>query len=421
MAVAGIKSVQAIELLPKVADMATAAGVDLDEAVGMAADALNVFGKMTDDPVKLAENFQYVSDVMVRTVNLANMELKLMYGVVAIGGLQFQKANQRIEDFGAAVDILAANSIKDSEAGTKINTIMTRLSAPVTAGQEALQALGIRTKDARGNLLNFVDIIEQLRQALSGMGDAKQAEYIKAIFGQQQLAAVSMLINAGVEGFRVYAGELEKAARSTQQAAEVMRQSIKNKLAVLGSAATEMGFKFIDAFKDKAVSAIESATIAIRNFDVTPLVNFAGAAADRIMRFAGILAWAAKTAWKFRGVIAAILIPIAAVNLAFMIGTGVIGLYEKAMAIKNGVVAIATGIHVAYVAVIQGNTAATVSLAWATDGARISYAIFGGVMKGVTFIQAKLVTLTIAARNGTLMQLAAENFLPPQWLYGMEF
>jgi TP901 family phage tail tape measure protein len=80
------------------------------------------------------------------------------------------------------------------------------------------------------------------------MGDAKQAEYIKAIFGQQQLTAASALINAGAEGFRVYAEQLEDAAGSTQQTAEVMRQSIKNKLAFLGSAATEMGFTniFID-------------------------------------------------------------------------------------------------------------------------------------------------------------------------------
>jgi hypothetical protein len=57
--------------------MATAAGVDIDKAVGMAEDSLNVFGKMTDDPLKLAENFQYISDIMVKTANPANMDLSL--------------------------------------------------------------------------------------------------------------------------------------------------------------------------------------------------------------------------------------------------------------------------------------------------------------------------------------------------------
>jgi TP901 family phage tail tape measure protein len=355
MAMAGIKSEQAIALLPKVADMATAAGVDLDNAVGMAADSLNIFGKMTDDPIKLAENFQYVSDIMVKTANIANMDITAMYNAVAAGGGQFKKANQRIEDFGAAVDILAANGIKGSEAGTKINTIMTRLSAPVTAGQEAIKKLGIRTKDAQENLLNFVDIIEHLKKALAGMGDAQQAEYIKAIFRQQQLTAVSALINARTDGFRVYAEQLEQSAGSTQTAAEAMRQSIKNKLAVLGSAATEMGFKFVEAFQGKAVSAIETLTGAIEKFDVAPLVNIASAAADGITRFTGALVGAVKTAWEFRYVIATILAPIAAYQIALMAITVVMGIYNK----LHGII---TAAKFLFILATKGQTAALAGL-----------------------------------------------------------
>jgi TP901 family phage tail tape measure protein len=329
MAMAGIKSEQAISLLPKVADIATAAGLDLDKAVGMAADALAVFGKMTDDPLKLANNFQYVSDIMVKTANLANMDLSLMYEAVAAGGKEFSKTNQRVEDFGAAVDVLAANAIKGAEAGGAINTMMVRLAAPAAAGEQALKALGIRTQDAQGNILNFVDIIGQLNVAFRGLGTAKQAEYIDAIFGKNRYTAASALISAGVEGFRTYSTELEKAAGSTQQSAEVMRQSIQNKLAVLGSAATELGFKFVEAFKNKGVSAIEGLTMAIEKFDVTPLVEFASKAVDGISRFAGTVAWAVKTAWDFRGVIAAILIPMAALNIAFMITQGLIGIKDK--------------------------------------------------------------------------------------------
>jgi TP901 family phage tail tape measure protein len=272
---------------------------------------------------------------------------------VSTGGAGFKEANQRIEDFGAAVDILAANSIKGSTAGKAIRTMMIRLANPLSAGAKALQTLGIRTQDAQGNMLNFVDIIGQLNVAFRGLGTAQQAAYIDALFGKNQYTAASALINAGVEGFRTYSRELDKAAGSTAQAAEAMRKSIKNKLAGLGSAATEMGFKFVEAFKDKAVAAIESATIAIRNFDVTPLVEKASAAANGIMKFAGVLAGAVKTAWQFRYAIIAIAAPIAAYNLALMIGIGIAGAYNKIMDIKNGIVAIATGFHIAYGIVIR--------------------------------------------------------------------
>jgi TP901 family phage tail tape measure protein len=408
MAMAGIKSSQAISLLPKVADMATAASLDLDQAVGMAADALNVFGKMVDDPLKLAKNFQYVSDIMVKTANLANMDLSDMYGAVKTGGSQFTRANQRIEDFGAAVDVLAA-VMKGAEAGTKLNTMMTRLSAPVTAGANALKALGIRTKDTQGNLLNFVNIIEQLKKALAGMGDAQQAEYIKAIFGQQQYNAASLLIKTGAEGFRVYAEQLETAAGSTQQAAEAMRQSIKNKLAILGSAATEMGFKFVEAFKDKAVSAIESATRAIEKIDVAPLVEFATVAGNGIMKFAGMLSGAVKTAWEFRGVIIAIVAPLAVYQGALMAITIATGAWSKITAIARVATGIATGAQMAYGIVIKGNTAATASLAFVTDQAKLATAAWTGVMKGAVLVQKGFVKTINTIRNGTLLNAAAQG------------
>jgi TP901 family phage tail tape measure protein len=329
MAMAGIKSEQAISLLPKVADMATAAGVDLDKAVGMAAGALNVFGKMTNDPLKLAENLQYVSDVMVRGANLADMSLSDMSASVSTGGAAFKEANQRVEDYIAAIDILASVNKKGTEAGKAVSAMMTRLAAKPSDVSKALNELGIRTQDAQGNMLNFVDIMGQLNIAMNGMGTAKKSEYLYRIFGQNRIEYARPLVDAGVEGFRTYSRELENAAGSTAQVAEVMRQSIKNKLAILGSAATEMGFKFVEAFKDKAVTAIESATKAIENFDVAPLVEMASAAADGIMKFAVVLVGAVKTAWQFRYVIIAITAPIAAYSTALMVAIPIIKLYTK--------------------------------------------------------------------------------------------
>jgi TP901 family phage tail tape measure protein len=352
MAQAGIKSEQAIALLPKVADMATAACVDLDDAVSMATGALNVFGKMTDDPLKLAENLQYVSDVMVKGANLADMSLSEMSASVSTGGARFKEANQRVEDYITAIDILASVNKKGAEAGNAVSAMMTRLAAKPGEVTKALNELGIRTQDAQGNMLNFVDIMGQLNVATKGMGTAKQDEYFYRIFGQNRINYARPLIEAGVEGFRVYAEQLEKAAGSTQIAAEAMRKSIKNKLAVLGSAATEMGFKFIEAFQDKAVSAIETLTGAIEKFDVTPLVNFTGAAADGIMKFAGLLAGAAKFAWDFRYAIGAILVPIIAYNLALMGIIAFMGIYGKLQLIST----ILTGSQAGALALLKKGT-----------------------------------------------------------------
>jgi hypothetical protein len=216
------------------------------------------------------------------------------------------------------------------------------------------------------------------------------------------------MLAEGSAGLKKYSEDLKNATGAAENIAEAMRQSIKNKLAVLGSAATEMGFKFVEAFKDKAVTAIGAATEAISNFDVTPLVKMASAAADGIMKFAGMLVGAVKIAWQFRYVIIAIAAPIAAYNLALMGITIITGIFNKIMAISRVITGTVTGFQIAYGIVVQHNAAATASLAFVTNEARIATAIWGGVMKAVTIIQGGFLKLIQAIRTGTLLSAAAQ-------------
>jgi TP901 family phage tail tape measure protein len=197
MPMAGIKSDQAIALLPKTANLATAAGIDLSKAAGMAADSLGVFRMMSDDPTKLAENFEYVSDILAKASSMANMDIGLMFEAASQGGAQFTKANQSIEDFGATIDALASVNIKGSEAGRAVNVMMTRLASPAKAGADALKNLGIQTMDSNGNLLNFIDIIGQFQNKMAGMGTAEAAGYIDAIFGKQYITQEMPLLMLG--------------------------------------------------------------------------------------------------------------------------------------------------------------------------------------------------------------------------------
>jgi len=334
MAMAGINSKQAISLLPKTADLATAAGLDLNAAAGIAADALGVFGMMTDDPVKLADNFSYLSDVMVKTASLANMDLPMMYEAVVAGGKEFSKANQSIEEFGAAVDVLAANGYKGSEAGRALNTMMVRLASPAKAGRDALDALGIQTTDASGNLLNFIDIIAQFEKAFQGKGTAEVAGYIDKIFGKNQYTKASAIINAGADALRNYSDQLKDASGATAQMAGVMRQSLQNRIEVLKSAATELGFKFVDAFSDKGGKAIESLTRFIEKIDMEKLIN-------RIMTVAEIISGLIKFLWDMRGVLVALSIPLAVVLAHYAKGAILLKVKSAALVYYNGIMRLA--------------------------------------------------------------------------------
>lgn len=367
LARAGVDSSNAIALLPGVADLATAACVEMNEAVGMAVGGLNVMGMMSDNPEILAQNMKRLSDVMAYTADSANMSLTDVSEAITAGGAFFKTANNDLNMFSASLTALANNSIVGAEAGTHLRNIMTNLSAPTDKAAAALKSMGIATTDSSGNLLSLSDIVGQFNKAMVGMGDAERNANLYAIFGKQNIAAFNALLNTGADALEGYAATAANSTDAAMQKAEALRGSLLNKLNVLKSALTEKGFQFVDAFAGKGGNFITELTESISNFDVTPLVNGLTTALNVITKIV-------QTAWTFRGVIIAVV----AAMTTWRLVTDAIVIAQKAY---NVITAVATGAQIAYASVIKGSTAAQSALAFATTGTKIATAIFTVVMK----------------------------------------
>lgn len=335
LARAGIDSTNAIALLPNIADLATSAMVDIDSAVNMATGTLSIFGKLSDDPKILANNMKYISDVLAKTADMANHSIEDVVAATTEGGDMFKKVNQSIENFNASLVALAKNNITGSKAGVAMRNIMLRLSAPAASGEAALKKLGIRTKDSAGNLLNIVDIIKQFETSLKGVGTADAAEYLDAIFGKQNIAAAQTLISAGSDKLLEYTSVIDDSFGAAAQKAGVMRQSLKNQIAVLMSGLSELGFKFVDAFAKKGSDSIQKLTEAVTKFDPTFIINFLTTVFNVIGKVVGLL-------WKMRIIIISLAIAwgvykaamIAAVVISKIMG--MVGAVQALMGAQQG-------------------------------------------------------------------------------------
>jgi hypothetical protein len=245
--------------------------------------------------------------------------------------------------------------------------------------------------------VSMEDQIEALYDRFSaGMtGDVQKMADLNTIFGKRTVTSMLLMLAEGSEGLKKYSKDLQDATGAAENIANAMRGSIKNRIAVLGSALTELGFKFVESFKDKGVDVISKLTETVNNFDVTPLVNMAQSAADAVVKFAGFLGGAIKTAWEFRGVILAIVAPLAIYQGALMTITIVTGIYAKVMAVVRVITGIVTGAQMAYAIVVQGNTAATAALAFVSREAAVATGIWSFVMKAAIKIQKTFAGKTI--------------------------
>lgn len=296
MAMAGLTSKQSMALLAGTTNLATAAGADLTTAVDIATDALGAFGLMTEDEKLLEGNLNRLSDVMAKTTNMFNTDISGFFESTKMGAATFTAAGQSLEDFSAMVGVMASSGIKGSESGTQLRNMMLSLASPSKTAWAALDKLGIKTTDANGNFLNIIDILAQFEKGMKGLGNAEKEAMLSDIFGKRTVTGVTLLLAEGTEGLRKYSKELQNAGGTAANVAAAMRGSLSNRIKVLGSALTELGFKFIDAFAAKGGKAVENITEAITNFDPTSIINFLTTAFDVVGKIVGIL-------WKMRIVI----------------------------------------------------------------------------------------------------------------------
>lgn len=370
LALAGVKSEQAVALLPGVADLATAAMTSMDDAVALAVGGLNTMGMMSDKPAVLSANMQRLSDVMAHTANSAYMSLQDVGAAISAGGSFFRTANNDLNIMSGSLTALAANSIKGAEAGTALRNIMTNLSAPTSTAAKALAKMNIQTTDAAGNMLPLPKIIGQFNKAMAGMGDAEKNANLYAVFGKQNIAAVSALLNTGQAALENYAAAAANSAGTVTANAEAMRGSLVNKFKVLQSALTELGFKFVDAFAAKGGNAIEMITKAVSEFDPTPLVNALVGLVDVVSGFV-------QAAWAMRGVI----VVLAGAFAVWRTALTITAIYLKGYAAITGIV---TAWQAAYGIVIKKSAAATSAYAFMTGKAKTATTLFAGTLKVLT-------------------------------------
>ena len=341
LAQAGVKSEQAISLLPGVADLATAAMTSMDEAVGLAVGALNTMGMMSDKPDELAANMTRLSDVMAHTANSAKMSLQDVGAAITAGGSFFKTTANNLDVLSGSLTALAGHSITGAEAGTALRNIMTNLSAPTAKATKALEAMGIKTTDAAGNLLALPEIIGQFNTAMAGMGDAERNANIYEIFGKQNIAAVTALLDTGQAALENYANAAGNATGTVTANAEAMRGSLSDQFKVLLSALTELGFKFVDAFAVQGGDAIKTITEAVSNFDPKPVI-------DALSTGVTVASSFFKTAWKLRGVI----MVVTGVMIAWKVATTVAAIAMAAYQIGMGV---ATAAQTAFNVAVSAN------------------------------------------------------------------
>jgi len=227
------------------------------------ADAADIITNMQSSFNLPIGKIQRVADVMTKGFTSSNSNLldfgEAMKYVAPIA----EAAGASIEDTTAMLGVLADNGIKGSMAGTAASAMFTRLQAPVGQAQDALNELGVRTKDKKGNMLPIADILKSIDKSFrkNRLGTAQQAEYLKTIFGEEAMKGAIKLIDAAGNGkLADKHGTVSNAKGATEAIAKTKTDNLDGDLKNLSSAYEDIQIEVFDKQNSGLRQLTQSAT-----------------------------------------------------------------------------------------------------------------------------------------------------------------
>ncbi|EOA4362281.1 phage tail tape measure protein [Proteus mirabilis] len=310
-AMAGFKPEQIKNAMPGTLAMSLAGDIDLGTTADIGSNILTGF-KLDSDQMGR------VSDVLVGAFTRSNTSLTMLGDTMKYVAPVASGLGVDLETAAAATGKLGDAGIQGSMAGTSLRAILGRLAEPPKMAAKALEELGIKTRDAKGNLRDFPELLAELDKKTAKMGNAQRAGFFKHIAGEEAFSALSVLAEqAGKGELQTLVADLKQAKGEVQKVAGTMTDNLSGDMKNLQSAWEDLGIQIFDGIDSPLRQISQSITRVIskvgvwmkENPELAKTLTMIGLAIAGIITTLGILSLS----------IAAMLGPLAAAKLSLSI------------------------------------------------------------------------------------------------------
>lgn len=280
MGMAGWTAQQQLDGLEGVMTLAAAGGTDLALTSDIVTDALTGMGYAASDSGKLA-------DVMAATMTSSNTDIELLgetfkYVTPLVGSLGYS-----MEDTALAIGLMASSSIKGSQAGTSLRSVMSRLAANTAGCRSDLEAIGVTITNTDGTMRPLVDVIEDMRTGFASLSAEEKVNLAQTVAGQEAMAGLLAIVNASPEDYDRMKQSIYNANGAAKAMYEITEDNLQGSITKLQSGLNVLATQISGSFEPALKVATDALAWLVNNLDtvlaiVTPLA-------------AGIVAYTAVT------------------------------------------------------------------------------------------------------------------------------
>ena len=260
MALAGWNAQQAIDALPSVLNLAASSGMDLGRASDIVTDYITAFGLSVDDAAGFVDIMSYAMSHSNTTTEMLGEAYKNCAATAHSMGIT-------VEEVTAALMTMANAGVKGGEAGTTLNTLMTRLATNAKGCADELKEYGVAIYDAQGKMNSLSDILSGMIGAWSKLTQEQQANLSKVIAGTNQYSGFQTIMQgmsdtakAAGMSFEDYTKALEDCNGTASQMSKTMTDNLTGDIKSMQSALDELKLKIFEDAEQPLRSLVQTVT-----------------------------------------------------------------------------------------------------------------------------------------------------------------
>jgi TP901 family phage tail tape measure protein len=249
MALAGWDVQTSVDALPGILHLSEATGLDLATTSDLVTDSMSAMG------VEVGDLTKYM-DVLAKAQNSSNMNVQQeMDAFIKSGGI-LQTLGVGYKDAATTLGLMANSGLKGAEAGTALNAILRNLTKPSGESAKAMEALGISMFDAEGNFVGMEEGLWRVHEALSGLTEEEQTQYLQQLGGEYGSKLGLLLKNFDqikdeqgnlTTGWKELSSEIENSTGALDEMRDTKLDTLTGDVSKLTSALEALENKFYEA------------------------------------------------------------------------------------------------------------------------------------------------------------------------------
>lgn len=236
MALAGWDVSEMLAGIEPILRLSEAGNMDLAKASDLVTDSMG--------GLKLAVNDvpQYL-DQVAQTSRKSNTSIQQLMEAFINTGATATNLGIPLEETSALLGILANNGNKGYEAGTKLNSIITRMTAQSKPAAEAWSELGVSVYDTEGKFRGMTTVLSETKEKFQELTNEEQQYFLKRAVGTDNITAFNNLMNASDGEIQALTATIRDSSGAMEEMAVTMQDNLKGKITQLKSKLEELGIK----------------------------------------------------------------------------------------------------------------------------------------------------------------------------------